>query len=842
MKLTFDPTSGHINPDFSAILSHHDVVFRAPTHDPLYGLPIGNGDLGCLLYTEADRLHIHINKTDLWDDTQSPDDTFCTMETENLTVCRHGARLTLDFGAPVFEMLFQNRYEGRISLYDGTAVLCADTPFAKTALTAFVSEASSVAVLSLDLAFSEELPLTATLQRFGSRTQWFWYSYFRAGTEFGLDGTSADTENGILHIRQELNGTSFCVALLPVSRALSAMSAAGSHTARAVYDAEKHHQITFYMTIAAAGCMEDAVTEADRLVTDAAAQGYDALYAEHSRRWAEFWSKSYVSLPFDYLENLWYLNLYYANSQMKGKYPAHFCNGLWNFYHDFVPWNHYFHYNMQLACFPLEEAGHPELLDTYFDFRVRQLPRAKAYAREYRNSDGAFYGDVCDRHGRGDRGVGDNCTCGPQIAMMLYKHYLFSGDRDYLQNKALPVMRACAQYYIELLTPGEDGYYHVLGTTGYEGSPLLDDSITDYAAIRALFGALCDVLPADASAPYRERLEKLAPYRMTDMLDDEYENGIFTRGIGQGTASRGNQVLYAGRYHGTDNWIRKTHGNAEHDYYGFPDVEMAPVYPSGTLGLADRGTKLYDAVYNSCCLHHPALFEGNALGRDARDGVCMGWCMEPIYLARMGMSELLFTDFENTINTWMELPQGFGYYTPSDHSHLNRRWDLYEMNDPTGEGKVHVPAWNFRHFDYETLPVLSAAVNEMLLQSYDGVVRLFCAVQREKAYAFRLYAQGGFVVEAAYDRGRFSAKITSQRGGRLSLAAENMDEDFIVKDSDGIILAGCRATEVYQIETVPGQVLYVSNADGMMLERDYDRNDGPKVFGDVKLGQYEALK
>ena len=44
------------------------------------------------------------------------------------------------------------------------------------------------------------------------------------------------------------------------------------------------------------------------------------------------------------------------------------------------------------------------------------------------------------------------------------------------------------------------------------------------------------------------------------------------------------------------------------------------------------------------------------------------------------------------------------------------------------------------------------------------------------------------------------------------------------------------------METVPGQVFYVSNADGMTLERDYDRSDGPKVFGDVKLGQYEALK
>lgn len=841
MKLNFDPKLSRTSEEFEAILSHHDVVFRAPTHDPLYGLPIGNGDLGCLIHTEADRLHININKTDLWDDTHTPDDYFCTMETENLTCCRHGARLTLDFGAPVFEMLYQNRYEGRISLYDGTAHINSDTPLAKTALKAFVSEAASVAVIDLDIGYSEEMPLSAALQHFGSRTEYFWYSRFRAGTQYGLDGTASGVENGILHITQELNGTTFCVSLLPFTKNTSSLKTAGKHAARADFDGSDQYKVTFYISIAAADTAADAVMKADALVRSAADAGYDALYAEHSRRWADFWSKSYVSLPFDYLENLWYLNLYYGNSQMKGKYPAHFCNGLWSFYHDFVPWNHFFHYNMQLACFPLEEAGHPELLDTYFDFRVRQLPLAQAYARNLKHKNGAFYGDVCDGHGRGDRGVSENCTCGTQIAMMLYKHYLFSGDRAYLETKALPVMRGCGEFYLDSLTMGEDGYYHILGTTGYEGSPLLDDSITDYAAIRALFAALCSVLPEGETAEYRDRLEKLAPYRMTGMLDDEIENRIFTRGIGRGTAARGDKVLLVGRHHGTDDWLRKTFGNPEHDYYGFPDTEMAPVYPAGTLGIADRGTELYDAVYNSCCLHHAMLLEGNALGRDASDNVCMGWCMEPLYLARMGMSDLLMTYLENTVNTWMELPQGFGYYTPTDHSKLNNRWDMYTMKHPEDEREVRVPAWNFRHFDYETLPILSAAVNEMLLQSYDGTVRLFCAVQKDKAYAFNLYAQGGFEVTASYDSGRFSAVITSNRGGKLVLAIENTDSDYTVTDAEGTVLAVCRKDETFTVDTVPGMKVLVSNTEETSLMRDYERNENVKVFGDVKLGQYEAL-
>ena len=328
---------------------------------------------------------------------------------------------------------------------------------------------------------------------------------------------------------------------------------------------------------------------------------------------------------------------------------------------------------------------------------------------------------------------------------------------------------------------------------------------------------------------------------MTDMYDDEIQDGIFTRGIGAKTAAQGNQVLCVGRRHETNDWVRRTFGNPEHDYYGFPDTEMALIYPSGTLGIADRGTKLYDAVYNSCCLHHAALIKDNALGRDASDGVCMGWCMEPLYLARMGMSDLLMTDLENTINTWMELPQGFGYYTPTDHDHLNNRWNMYSVKNLTGEGTVHVPTWNFRHFDYETLPILAAAVNEMLLQSYDGTVRLFCAVQKQKSYAFSLYAQGGFKVTAVYENGLFSAVITASRSGKLVLALENIDTDYTVTDAEGKCIAVCKAHEIFTLDTVLGMSVYVTNTDTDSFMRDYERNEGPKMFGDVKLGQYEGL-
>ena len=830
-------------PDFPELLSHHDVVFRAPTHDPIYGLPIGNGDSGCLIWTEPDRLHISINKTNLWDDAYSIEEICCEMELENQTVCRHGAHLTIQFGCPVFEMLYQNKYEGRLSLYDGTARISADTPFCKADLTAFSSEQADVSVIHGELNFDEAMPLDVSLQRWGSRTMQYWYSVYKPGTHFGLDGTSSDCSDGIMKIVQKLNGTTFCVAVLPVCEKEPALSVAGSHGVRGAIEPGSHHEMTLMIVVATGSDGQDAVKNAVAKLQCAAATGYEALYREHARRWAEFWSKSYVCLPEqnDFQENLWYLNLYYANSQMKGKSPAHFCNGIWNFYHDFVPWTFFFHYNMQHAAYPLEAANHPELLETYFNYRIEQLPYAKLYAQKYKNAQGAFYADVCDRYGRNAPNVSENCTCGAQIAMMLYKRYLYSGDRDYLLQKALPVMEETALFYLDILTLGEDGYYHTCNTSGYEGSPLFDDSITDHVMIRALFGALIDVLPEEKSAPYRERLEKLAPFRYTDMYADEVENGVFTRGIGKGEAVRGERVLAVGREPGKDKLIRRTFGNAAHDYYGFPDTEMSPLFPAGIVGIKDRGTDIYNAIYNSVCLHHPTLMEGNALGRDPGDGVCMGWCMEPIYLARMGMSELLQTHMENTITTWMLLPQGFGYYTPTDNSHLKNRWNHYRVYRGETEEIRQVQTWNFRHFDYETLPIIATTTNEMLLQSYDGTVRLFCAVLPTESYAFSLMAQGGFEVRAVYAQGQFEAWILSNRGGILKLAVENVTGDFDVFDAQGNTISTCPSGETCRIDTVPGIAIHVGNTKGLVFERLYTPNTTAKVFGDAKLGEFPAI-
>jgi len=81
------------------------------------------------------------------------------------------------------------------------------------------------------------------------------------------------------------------------------------------------------------------LSAARRKVDEAASQGYDTLRLRHSRRWSEFWEQSYIQIPEDYLENLYYLTLYYLAVSSQGPYPPLFCGGLWTSNRDIRRWD-----------------------------------------------------------------------------------------------------------------------------------------------------------------------------------------------------------------------------------------------------------------------------------------------------------------------------------------------------------------------------------------------------------------------------------------------------------------------------------------------------------------------
>ena len=74
----------------SAYLSRHDIVYNTPAYEGFEGFPVGNGDLGGMVWNSNNGLEVQINKNDLFDQSQE----------ESRATLRGGARLSIDLGAP----------------------------------------------------------------------------------------------------------------------------------------------------------------------------------------------------------------------------------------------------------------------------------------------------------------------------------------------------------------------------------------------------------------------------------------------------------------------------------------------------------------------------------------------------------------------------------------------------------------------------------------------------------------------------------------------------------------------------------------------------------------------
>ncbi len=871
MKITsaFSPFENRWHFENSGKVSKNDVVYLTPPHDPMQGMIVGNGDLGAVLWCENYRLVVALNKCDLWDDNEDRPFRGGSYQDEgHLSTLRHCARLYIDLPCPMFDKTYLKGFDGRISLYDGSAQMKAETPFGTVTLFAFVSAKTRSLILSAEITQNEEAPVSAVFERFGSRCfDGWWYDHQSGNTAEGLDGTSASaiSENNTILINQRLHTLSFSTAARLYGEDCSA-ERVNAHSGKFSLPAKKTHR--FFIAVAAATTEETADTEDFTVETlkSVGAAGFDFILSAHRGEWAEFWSKSFVAYHDDYLENIWYLTLYFAYSGSRGRYPPHFCNGIWATQRDFMPWLYYFHWNMQDYVWPLNAQNHPELSIPYLNYRFNQLPKAIAYARERKGvEDSAFYADVADRLGNNETGVDGNNTPGSQIALDFWRYYLYTQDTDFLRDRVWPVMRATANYYAKIFKKGADGKYHIKNTQTYEGSPLFNDAVTDVSMARALTAAavkaavLLGIRDGCVNA-WEDLRRNITDITLVPLIESEYtvKDGkkYFSGGTGEGEACRGDYAISAGRhsgsgsfyvdwYHEGDPVRNRIAGRSTDVYYGIPDPELCAVFPSENIGLKDNGTPVFDAAVNQVLAHPKAHIQTGPRSPELSPG-CMGWCPYPIAMARLGLRSELTETLRGFVSTWQCYVNGFGFYGPYDAKHTEEH--ISEIKIINSDEKFLCEMGWFRHFDNESMPIASCAINESLLQSFDGVIRLFPAVPENANDEFRLLAAGGFEVNAKAENGRavFAAIFSKFGNGCEIVDPFTNGVVYQVKNSRFIEIKPERKAlssgeTALKFPTSPGGLYLLvedetAPEDWTVEEKEYRENSAPKFLGITSLG------
>ena len=765
----FDPRRAVWNIDWPGRVSQYDLVYKSPPIDPMQGIALGNGDVAALVWCEDSRIIIVLNKCDLWDDSKSEKPETWNEKYDYYTTQRQACRIEIDFKFPVFNTLYLTDFMARLNLADASLSLTGSSPFGDITLKAFIDHESGILFCDLGNSFTEDIPLKITVDHYGSRTFSMWYTRMRRDPSIGISGTEALADGAGVFISQKLSGGTFAVGgtVLQSNELKINYSRENSRSASIQLTGNQKKRVQFAFAVTSPS-QKDPVAEVKTKLTSAREKGLELFKQSHAEYWKSIWNRSFMDYGDDYLNNLWVLTMYYANASQGGKYPGRFNNGLWSWNHDVQQWNFYFHWNQQQLYWPLNAAGFHDLVAPYLDFRFNSLRFAKKDAKEFYNADGAFISDVTNRNGynRMDSNVKDNHTPVAEIALEFWRQYQFTSDKIYLKEKALPFILEAARFFESLFEKEKDDLYHAKEGNGYEGSVVMHDGLTELVYARTLFTTALEALKtADTEIPeskkWRDILGHLAPLPIVKaskglIVRDETGHEI-NQGIYHGTPVPGDEIIGAGWGIKEKKWLTTWYKTDDPEYafllkgdtirnkkskfrvYDgiFPAVPRSPVYPSGLVGLAQKGEPLFNVMTTTTLLYGS---EG------------MGWDPAPIVMARLGLAKELAVSLEHFPVNWQFFVNGWGHISSevkedADGTSFFKTNLVNVIGSPNGE-KVPLPAWPFRHMSMEAMSVLATAMNESLLQSYDGTIRIFPAFSSSKCGRFTLHAQGGFIVSA----------------------------------------------------------------------------------------------
>ena len=442
-----------------------------------------------------------------------------------------------------------------------------------------------------------------------------------------------------------------------------------------------------------------------------------------------------------------------------------------------------------------------ELLDPYYNMYFGMLPRIERQTKDYFGINGAHYPEVCTFDGTDDSGKGTKVmgvherlpvpegfsftnmvlSSGAEVSMQFWWRYLYTGDRQFLEQKAYPLMKSCAQFLVGYLSRDEAGRYYIYPSNAQEMYWKVKNPASDLAAIRYLLDSLIEashVLDTDVASrrDWQEVLDHLAPYHIN----------------------------------------KETAGIAP--YEPIPDqiveatnVQNPELHPIGVFPLITLGSPDYELAMRT--------FRGRDYINDT------GWTTDSICAARLGIAEEGHHGLKhlliNHVARFQNHPSGLmDYYgrQPAIHPYLECS-GTFSM----GLGEMLLQSWPQG-------------------PDREPVIRICAALPEAWSARFKLLSMGGFVVTGAADRGNpFWVSIMSLRGGR-ALVANPFGQETIVTSGGSVILKS--DSNLLKLETQPGHTYILTPASGAspkLAPFSTERNEAPKSLGRNGIGMSDTV-
>jgi len=781
----------------ASYLSRHDLVYQTPAYEGYEGFPVGNGDMGGMIWNTSTGVEVQINKNDLFDQSHE----------ENRSTLRGGARLSIDLGAPATEWMYLDDFEARLSLQHADVTMHAKTPFMESRINTWVAASKNVWCFQVNAQslglLKEGTKIRVSLERWGSRAFPGWYGYFSKDTRSGLGNTRSVIAGNDLVLEEAFQELHFTVACRILGAKTLPEIVSSNRLELETKGRKSNHAIIVIVSLVTSNETDNPTQSAIQLLNDFERQSMEKEKEAHQLWWKKYWDQSFVHLQNDYIENIYYLRRYLMASSSRGRFPVVFNGGLWTWNHDVRNWVTPHHWNTQQQYWGLCSQNDCELMLPYLNTYFRLMPQAEEHAKKRGVENAILWSEPHDFFGsmtfwdRGD--MLNNFTPASQIAGLFWEYYQFTCDTSFLAQRAYPFMKKAAEFYVQKLQwDSLKSEYYLFPSQPYESprSNQLKNPVTDRNMILANF-AHC----IEAAGIFKQDKEKAIqwqhiidhlwplPYRNVPELGEIIELAWYPDGsLFPKMEERGQ-------------WLNAMSQNT------------CLVFPAGVIGMDQKNTREYNAVSAIIRNHSPRV---NAISPD------------PIVAARLGLGDEAVKMMTNGIRRLQHFPQGLFYnidhwYNLSIYMDSVNSPDITTQRDYINDERAHypsgIPAKPFIQCGLETQSIYGATVNEMLLQSNEGKIRVFPAVPQKWPAAFRLRARGAFMVssEKLEDGTITGILVESEKGATCQLFNPWPGKKIVIWNTTGKIRKPTNykyEDELVVFSTLPAQSYFIVLAEG----------------------------
>jgi len=172
--------------------------------------------------------------------------------------------------------------------------------------------------------------------------------------------------------------------------------------------------------------------------------GWDTLYAAHLKWWKEFYNTSSVTIPLPRLQHHYNLVKYFYGAASRAHAKPMPLQGVWTADADTLPpWRGDYHndLNTQMSYVAWQAAGLVDSGMAYINYYWDTLPQFRKYAREFFGVDGAMVPGVMTLGGQVMGGWLQYCfqpTAGLWNGHAAYRHWKVTRDEKFLAERAYP--------------------------------------------------------------------------------------------------------------------------------------------------------------------------------------------------------------------------------------------------------------------------------------------------------------------------------------------------------------------------------------------------------------------